>query len=169
MEAEHEIARSHEEVQEVMQALEELALSYDGKDTVIEGLQNEVQALTSEIDTLQVIGNIHIIIIVITIIINALTVQIPRHNTFLLLTLDTSCYPVGTHKHDRHLELHNANDTTLNKETTHSKAVINFKKLLKLLYNTSRMKQVLMLRYKSTKCSKHYEYTNGKKGSQFTT
>ena len=101
--------------------------------------------------------------------INALTVQIPRHNTFLLLTLDTSCYPVGTHKHDRHLELHNANDTTLNKETTHSKAVINFKKLLKLLYNTSRMKQVLMLRYKSTKCSKHYEYTNGKKGSQFTT
>ena len=69
MEAEHEIARSHEEVQEVMQALEELALSYDGKDTVIEGLQNEVQALTSEIDTLQVIGNIHIIIIVITIII----------------------------------------------------------------------------------------------------
>ena len=101
--------------------------------------------------------------------INALTVQIPRHNTFLLLTLDTSCYPVGTHKHDRHLELHNANDTTLNKETTHSKAVINFKKLLKLLYNTSRMKQVLMLRYKSTKCSKHYEYTNGKKRSQFTT
>ena len=101
-------------------------------------------------------------------IINALTVQIPRHNTFLLLTLDTSCYPVGTHKHDRHLELHYANDTTLNKETTHSKAVINLKKLLKLLYNTSRMKQVLMLRYKSTKCSKHYEYINGKK-SQFTT
>ena len=104
----------------------------------------------------------------VTVIINALRVQIPRHNTFLLLTLDTSCYPVGTHKHDRHLELHNANDTTLNKETMHSKAVINFKKLLKLLYNTSRMKQVLMLRYKSTKCSKHYEYTNGKKRSQFT-
>ena len=30
-----------------------------------------------------------------------------------------------THKHDCHLELHCANDTTLNKETTHSKAVMN--------------------------------------------
>ena len=29
------------------------------------------------------------------------------------------------------------------------------------------MKQVLMLRYKSMKCSKHYEYINGKKRSQF--
>ena len=27
-----------------------------------------------------------------------------------------------THKHDCHLELHCSNDTTLNKETTHSKA-----------------------------------------------
>ena len=30
------------------------------------------------------------------------------------------------------------------------------------------MKQVLMLRYKSTKCLKHYEYIHGKKRSQFT-
>ena len=30
-----------------------------------------------------------------------------------------------THKHDCHLELHCANDTTLNKETMHSKAVMN--------------------------------------------
>ena len=30
------------------------------------------------------------------------------------------------------------------------------------------MKQVLMLRYQSTKCSKHYEHINGKKRSQFT-
>ena len=30
-----------------------------------------------------------------------------------------------THKHDCHVELHCANDTTLNKETTHSKAVMN--------------------------------------------
>ena len=94
--------------------------------------------------------------------------QIPRHNTVLLLTLDTLCYPVGTHKHDRHLELHYAYDITLNKETTHSKAVMNLINLLRFLYNTSRMKQVLMLRYKSTECSKHYKYTNGKKRSQFT-
>ena len=67
-------------------------------------------------------------------IINALTVQIPRHNTVLfLLTLDTLCYPVGTHKHDRHHELHYANETTLNKETTHSRAVINLKKIIKAL------------------------------------
>ena len=60
-------------------------------------------------------------------------------------------------------------DTTLNKETTHSKlkAVVNLKNLLRLLYNTSRMKQVLILRYKSMKCSKHYEYKNRKKQSQF--
>ena len=98
-----------------------------------------------------------------TIIINALAVQIPRHSTVLLLKLDTMCYPVGTHKHDRHLELYYANDTTLNKETTHFKAFMNLKNLLRFLYNTSRMKQVLMLRYKSTKCSKHYKYINGKK------
>ena len=62
-----------------------------------------------------------------------------------------------------HIELYYANDTTLNKETTHSKSVMNFKNILRLLYNTSIMKQVLKLRYKSTKCSKHYEYINGKK------
>ena len=88
--------------------------------------------------------------------------QIPCHNTVLLLTLDTLCYPVGTHKHYRHHELYYAYDTALNKETTHSKALINLKNLLMFLYNTSRMKQVLMLRYKSTKCSKHYKYINGK-------
>ena len=38
-------------------------------------------------------------------------------------------------------------DTTLNKETTHSKAVINFKNLSRLLYNTSRMKQELIPRH----------------------
>ena len=51
----------------------------------------------------------------------------------VLLTLDTLCYPVGTHKHDCHLELHYANDTTLNKETTHSNAVINLKNIIKAL------------------------------------
>ena len=60
------------------------------------------------------------------------------------------------------------NDTTLNKQTTHSKAVMNLKNLLRLLYNTSRMKQVLILRYKSMKCSKNYEYINGKKRSKIT-
>ena len=44
-----------------------------------------------------------------------------HHSIILLLTLDTLCY----HKHDCHLELHHADDTTLNKETTHSVAVIN--------------------------------------------
>ena len=107
--------------------------------------------------------NIIIIIMITIILINALAVQIPRHNTILLLTLDTLCYSVGTHKHDRHLELYYAYDTTLNKETTHSKAVMNLKNLLRFLYNNSRMKQVLMLRYKSTKCSKHYKYIKGKK------
>ena len=90
-----------------------------------------------------------------TVKINALAVQIPRHNTVLLLTLDTLCYPVGTHTHDHHLELYYAYDTTLNKETKHSKTVMNLKNLLRFLYNTCRMKQVLMLRCKSTKCSKH--------------
>ena len=61
--------------------------------------------------------------------------------TILLLTLDTLCYPVGTLKHDRHLELHYANDTTLNKESTHSKVVMNLQNLLRLLYNSSRIKQ----------------------------
>ena len=83
--------------------------------------------------------------------------------TKMLLTLDTLCYPVDTHKKDLHLELYYVYDTTLNKETTHSKSVMNFKNILRLLYNTSRMKQVLKLRYKSTKSSKHYEYINGKK------
>ena len=31
----------------------------------------------------------------------------------------------ATHKYDCHLELHYANDTTLNKEKNHSTAVIN--------------------------------------------
>ena len=53
-EAEQEIARSHDEVQEVMKALEELALSYDSKDSVIENLESDKLNLTSEIDSLQV-------------------------------------------------------------------------------------------------------------------
>ena len=81
----------------------------------------------------------------------------------MLVTLDILCYSVDTHEKKLHIELYYANDTTLNKETTHSKSVMNFKNILRLLYNTSRMKQVLKLRYKSTKCSKHYKYINGKK------
>ena len=88
--------------------------------------------------------------------------MIIHHSIIPLITLDTLCYPRGTHKHDRHLELHYANDTTLNNETTHFKAVMNLKNLLRLIYNTSRMKQELMLTYKSMKCSKHYQYINGK-------
>ena len=53
-EAEQQISRSHEEVQEVMEALEELALSYDGKDKIIETLETEKQSLTKELDMLQV-------------------------------------------------------------------------------------------------------------------
>ena len=60
--------------------------------------------------------------------------QIPRHNTVLLLTLDTLCYPVGTHTHDHHLELYYAYDTTLNKETKHSKQFSHeLKKSIKVL------------------------------------
>ena len=48
------MSRSHKEVQEVMEALEELALSYDGKDKIIETLETEKQLLSKELDTLQV-------------------------------------------------------------------------------------------------------------------
>ena len=37
-----------------MEALEELALSYDGKDKIIETLETEKQSLTKELDVLQV-------------------------------------------------------------------------------------------------------------------
>ena len=37
-----------------MEALEELALSYDGKDKIIETLETEKQSLSKELDTLQV-------------------------------------------------------------------------------------------------------------------
>ena len=48
--------------------------------------------------------------------------RIPRHTHAQVVNV----FQVGTHKHDRHLELYYANYTTIKKETTHSKAVMNF-------------------------------------------
>ena len=51
---ERELVHSQDEVQEVMQALEELATSYDSKDTQIKELSNENEALITENDVLKV-------------------------------------------------------------------------------------------------------------------
>lgn len=48
------MVHSQDEVQEVMQALEELATSYDSKDTQIKELSNENEALITENDVLKV-------------------------------------------------------------------------------------------------------------------
>ena len=54
IEIEKDLTRSQEEVQEVMQALEELAVSYDDKDMEIQTLQQEKSALNSEMEILVV-------------------------------------------------------------------------------------------------------------------
>ena len=51
---EQEMVNSQEEVHEVMQALEELAVSYDSKDREIEASHNEKHLLTEELEQLQV-------------------------------------------------------------------------------------------------------------------
>ena len=51
---EQEMVNSQEEVHEVMQALEELAVSYDSKDREIEASHSEKQLLTEELEQLQV-------------------------------------------------------------------------------------------------------------------
>ena len=48
------MVNSQEEVHEVMQALEELAVSYDSKDREIEASHSEKQLLTEELEQLQV-------------------------------------------------------------------------------------------------------------------
>lgn len=54
IEIEKDLTRSQEEVQEVMQALEELAVSYDDKDMEIQTLQQEKSTLNSEMEVLMV-------------------------------------------------------------------------------------------------------------------
>ena len=51
---EKDLTHSQEEVQEVMQALEELAMSYDDKDIEIQTLQEEKNTLNSEMEVLVV-------------------------------------------------------------------------------------------------------------------
>ena len=51
---EQELLNSQDEVHEVMQALEELAVSYDSKDREIEAAQNEKKVFTEEMERLQV-------------------------------------------------------------------------------------------------------------------
>ena len=51
---EQELLNSQDEVHEVMQALEELAVSYDSKDREIEAAQNEKKLFLEELDKLQV-------------------------------------------------------------------------------------------------------------------
>ncbi len=51
---EQELVNSQEEVHEVMQALEELAVSYDTKDRDVESTMGEKQLLMDEIEQLQV-------------------------------------------------------------------------------------------------------------------
>ena len=51
---EQELLNSQEEVHEVMQALEELAVSYDSKDREIEAAQSEKKLFIEEMDKLQV-------------------------------------------------------------------------------------------------------------------
>ena len=53
---EHELLSSQEEVQEVMQALEELAVSYDTKDREIGAVFSEKHMLTQENERVQVSG-----------------------------------------------------------------------------------------------------------------
>ena len=51
---EHELLSSQDEVHEVMQALEELAVSYDTKDREMGAVYNEKQLLTQENERIQV-------------------------------------------------------------------------------------------------------------------
>ena len=51
---EQELLNSQEEVHEVMQALEELAVSYDSKDREIEAAQSEKKLFIEEMEKLQV-------------------------------------------------------------------------------------------------------------------
>ena len=53
---ERELVHSQDEVQEVMQALEELAMSYDSKDTQIKELTNENEEMVTENNVLKVRG-----------------------------------------------------------------------------------------------------------------
>ena len=53
---EQELLNSQDEVHEVMQALEELAVSYDCKDREIEAAQNEKKLFVEELEKLQVTG-----------------------------------------------------------------------------------------------------------------
>lgn len=51
---EQEMVNSQDEVQEVMMALEELAVSYDSKDREIEAARNEKQIYLTEMEKIQV-------------------------------------------------------------------------------------------------------------------
>ena len=59
---EQELLNSQDEVHEVMQALEELAVSYDSKDREIEAAQSEKKLFVEELEKLQVTTHLQVLL-----------------------------------------------------------------------------------------------------------